>query len=144
MTIQILEQFVVEINGTATTFTSRELAQEAIDASAGLIEALATAEQYCDARGIVGKARKQKINVVTDFLLFIDQDAAGTVPAVVTAPVKTAPVTEPVVVSDPVEPVAEPVVDPVEPVVVPEPTLKEAVKVDVVLDTGDDDDWMSV
>ena len=131
--MEILEQFVVEINGKMKTFTSRADAQAAVDAEAGSAEALATAQAFVASRGYEGKKAKQTINVVVDFLQFVDAGCPEPVEAPAT------------VVEDTVEEVVEAPAPKVEEAVVatkPTPKPKPAPKV-VELDEGDDDDWMS-
>ena len=69
----ILEQFVVEINGKKQVHTSREAAQAAIDEAAGSAEILASAQAYVDTLDGSDKRKKSILNVVVDFLKFVDK-----------------------------------------------------------------------
>ena len=138
--MEILEQFVVEINGKMKTFTSRADAQAAVDAEAGSAEALATAQAFVASRGYEGKKAKQTINVVVDFLQFVDAGCPEPVEAPATVVEDT--VEEVVETPAPKVEVADEAVEEAVVATKPTPKPKPAPKV-VELDEGDDDDWMS-
>jgi len=83
----VFGQFAVEINGNVEMFATEAEAQTAYDADANAAGYLAKATAYTDHKGLIEKNAKGKINVIVDFLAFIESYDAD---AVVDAPVAEA------------------------------------------------------
>lgn len=108
--------FYIQVDGvTSAPFATESQAEMARAAAAGAAEATATAYAYTEYKGLANKNAKGKVNIIVDFLTWVDAGCP--------APEATEVVTD-VVVEDSVEPTVE--------------TVAEATD----LDEGDDESWM--
>jgi len=74
---EVFGQFAIELEGNIKLFGTLAEAQEALSAAQNGAEQLQIAREYAEARGLRGKNAQGKINVIVDFLRWVDVGRPG-------------------------------------------------------------------